>query len=155
MSNTVVETNHIVDLEADLLDTIRNKLLMSAKVYLFEMIEEERGFKPEMVMKLLRKMMLDIEKTAVKGTEQKKVVLYVVHYVVNELDEGIIDGNLKRTTLDMIMNGTLGDAIELIIQATRGQLDINKAIEVGTKCVDQCLPLCGLGKKKKSKKVSV
>ena len=40
----------------------------------------------------------------------------------------------EKFLLDMIDNGTVGNTIDLIVGASRGEIDINTVTQVGTNC---------------------
>ena len=76
-----------------------------------------------------------VEASALKGVEQKILVEKLVKKVVK--DAPIADDK-EKLLLDMIDEGIVGDVIDLVISATRGEIDINTVQKVAVNC---CLAL--------------
>jgi hypothetical protein len=76
-----------------------------------------------------------VEASALKGVEQKILVEKLVKKVVK--DAPIADDK-EKLLLDMIDEGIVGDVIDLVISATRGEIDINTVQKVAVNC---CLSL--------------
>ena len=76
-----------------------------------------------------------VEASALKGVEQKILVEKLVKKVVK--DAPIADDK-EKLLLDMIDEGIVGDVIDLVISATRGEIDINTVQKVALNC---CLSL--------------
>ena len=83
------------------------------------------------VIKIMRTAMEVVETTKVKGKEQKDLAVKLVRQVV--VDAPITDDK-EKLLLDMIDNNILGDTIDLLIQASKGELDINKILEGSAGC---------------------
>ena len=91
------------------------------------------------VIKVMKIAMEVVEITEVKGKEQKDLAIKLVRQLV--VDAPITDDK-EKLLLDMIDNNILGDTIDLVIQATKGEVDINKIVAVSAGC-------CGTLLKKK------
>jgi len=76
-----------------------------------------------------------VEASALKGVEQKILVEKLVKKIVK--DAPIADDK-EKLLLDMIDEGIVGDVIDLVISATRGEIDINTVQKVAVNC---CLSL--------------
>jgi len=72
-----------------------------------------------------------VEATALKGEEQKKLVEKLVKKVVK--DSPITDEK-EKLLLAMIDEGIVGNVIDLVISATKGELDVNIVEKVATGC---------------------
>ena len=83
------------------------------------------------VIKVMKIAMEVVEITEVKGKEQKDLAVKLVRQLV--VDAPISDEK-EKLLLDMIDNNILGDTIDLVIQASKGELDINKIVAVSAGC---------------------
>ena len=81
-----------------------------------------------------------VEQTPLKGSEQKEMALKLIKALIIDFTEG----EDERVLLQLLDDGTIGNMIDLIVDATKGRLDVNTAIQVTTGCLNRCLPyLCG------------
>lgn len=98
---------------------------------------------------LIKYIMEYIEKTPLKGIEQREMSLRVLHALVVDLTEG----DDEVVLLKLIDDGTIANLIDLVVDVSRGKLDINNVIETTSGCADACFPyICGIGKKNKKPK---
>tara|TARA_B100000424_G_C22689016_1_gene376724 strand:+ start:90 stop:512 length:423 start_codon:yes stop_codon:yes gene_type:complete len=80
-----------------------------------------------------------IEQTPLKGSEQKELALKLLRALIIDFTD-IED---ERVLLQLLDDGTIGNMIDLIIDATKGRLNINTAIQVTSGCLNRCIPyLC-------------
>lgn len=80
-----------------------------------------------------------VEQTPLKGSEQKEMALKLIKALIIDFTEG----EDERVLLQLLDDGTIGNMIDLIVDATKGRLDVNTAIQVTTGCLNRCLPyLC-------------
>ena len=75
------------------------------------------------------------EATRLKGKEQKVLVERLVKKVVKDTP---ISDEKEKLLLDMIEEGVVGDVIDLVVSATKGELDINAVEKAAVGC---CLAL--------------
>ena len=75
------------------------------------------------------------EATRLKGKEQKVLVGRLVKKVVKDAP---ISDEKEKLLLDMIEEGVVGDVIDLVVSATKGELDINAVEKAAVGC---CLAL--------------
>jgi|TARA_B110000914_G_scaffold211914_1_gene212369 hypothetical protein len=75
------------------------------------------------------------EATRLKGKEQKVLVERLVKKVVKDAP---ISDEKEKLLLDMIEEGVVGDVIDLVVSATKGELDINAVEKAAVGC---CLAL--------------
>ena len=81
-----------------------------------------------------------VEQTPLKGSEQKEMALKLIRALIVDFT----DAEDERVLLQLLDDGTIGNMIDLIVDATKGRLDVNTAIQVTTGCLNRCLPyLCG------------
>jgi len=83
------------------------------------------------LMIIMRYAMEIVELTQLKGEEQKQLVLRLLKQVV--IDAPISDDK-EKLCLDMINNGVLGQSIDLLVDATQGNININNAVELAQNC---------------------
>jgi len=72
-----------------------------------------------------------VEATKLKGKDQKALVEKIVRKIVNDSP---IDETKKGVIIAMLDEGIVGDVIDLVVSATRGELDINTVEKVATGC---------------------
>ena len=90
---------------------------------------------PATTMAILRVAMEMAEATRLKGDDQKELAKRLVRQVV--VDAPIAEEK-EKLLLDMIDQDIISNTIDLVVAASRGELDINSAQEVAKTC---CLPL--------------
>ena len=72
-----------------------------------------------------------VEATKLKGKEQKALVERIVRKIVTDSP---LEESKKSIVISMLDEGIVGDVIDLVISATKGELDINTVEEVATGC---------------------
>ena len=93
------------------------------------------GIKPTTLSIIIKHVMEVVENTPVKGKNQLNYAILIISDLVNELE----DGDEKTLLINMIDNGSIKDTIELVVDASKGNLKINKIVEV---VADGCLGPC-------------
>jgi len=88
-----------------------------------------------------------VEVTNLKGPEQKKLVEKLVRKVVK--DAPIADEK-EKLLLDMIDEGVVGDVVDLVVAATKGEIDVNAVEKVAVGC---CLSILKSRQGKTSNKI--
>ena len=83
------------------------------------------------IMQVLRFAMEVVEVTELKGAEQKELAIKLVREVVVQAP---IADEKEKLLLDMIDQGVLGNTVDLVVQASKGELDINAAVAVAAGC---------------------
>ena len=80
-----------------------------------------------------------VEQTPFKGSKQKEMALKLIREIIVDFTHA----EDERILLQLLDDGTIGNMIDLIVDATRGRLDINTTVQVTTGCLNRCLPyLC-------------
>jgi hypothetical protein len=91
------------------------------------------------IMTVVKFSMEVVEVSEAKGKRQKSLVVQLVKQIVKDAP---ISDEKEKFLLDMIDNGVLGNTIDLIIDASKGKLNINKvgkcAKTVGVSCFSAC-----------------
>ena len=72
-----------------------------------------------------------VEATKLKGKEQKVLVEKIVRKIVNDSP---LEESKKSIVISMLDEGIVGDVIDLVVSATRGELNINTVEKVVTGC---------------------
>lgn len=83
------------------------------------------------IIELVQIAMETVELTKIKGEAQKNLAIKLVRQVV--VDAPISDDK-EKLLLDMIDQNVLSDTIELVIKATKGELNVNVAIKTAQNC---------------------
>lgn len=90
-----------------------------------------REVSPQTLMVIVKYAMEVVELTKLKGSEQRQMVVDVVKQVV--VDAPISDER-ERLCLDMIESGVLGQTVDLVVDASKGHLDINRVASLAENC---------------------
>jgi hypothetical protein len=97
---------------------------------------KEHGVKKSTLALIIKFTIEAVEETPIKGADQKDYALRLIKALVEELAEG----NEKEFLLIAIESGSVGDTIDLIISASRGELNVNKVVKVAsTSCLSGLL----------------
>jgi hypothetical protein len=101
---------------------------------------KEIGVKKSTLALVIKFVMEAVENTPIKGKEQKNYALRLIDGLVEEFAYGD-DKNFLKIALD---SGSISDTIDLIVSATKGELNVNMVIKVATKscipAIKSCLP---------------
>ena len=90
----------------------------------------------ENLMVVLRFAMEVVEVTELKGGAQKELAIRLVRTLVVEAP---VSDEKEKLMLDMIDQGVLGNTVDLVVDASKGNLNINKVVKVATGC---CAAFC-------------
>ena len=94
---------------------------------------------PQTLIIIMKYAMEIIEISELKGSEQKDMALRLLRSVISNAE---LNESIKSTCLQMIDSGALGQTIDLIIDATKGRIQINQKLIMDT--ASSCIPLlCG------------
>lgn len=96
---------------------------------------------------LIKYVMEEIENTPLKGTEQKEMSLKLIRELIIDLT----DNEDEEILLKLLDNGSISNMIDLIVDATKGKLNINSLAETSVGCFSIFLPYL-FGCKNKNKK---
>jgi len=88
-------------------------------------------------MPLIIKYVIEIiEGTPIKGPAQKDMALKLMRAVIVDLT----DGEDEKILTKLLDDGTVSNLIELVIDATKGKLDVNVAVVVVSGCLTRFVP---------------
>ena len=97
---------------------------------------------PQTIIFVMKYAMEIIEVTELKGSEQKEMVVRLIRSVVSEVS---LKEEQKKLCLEMIDSGALAQTIDLVIDATKGRIQINQKLIMDT--ASKCAPfICGCSK---------
>ena len=96
---------------------------------------------------IIKSVMEIVEATPIKGAEQKTFAIKILREIIDEK----VTGQEEAMLLLLIDNGTVGNLIDLVVDASKGKLNINAVAETTAGCVSSCLPY--LLKKSNKKKL--
>ena len=86
---------------------------------------------PQSVISVMKYAIEIVELSELKGTAQKDMAIRLVKAVVTE---SCIDEGHKKICLNIIESGALAQTIDLVIDATKGGVNINQIVQVAGKC---------------------
>lgn len=95
---------------------------------------------PSTLTKLIILVMEEMETSTIKGIERKTIAVKIIRELIT--DNKTIDPEVKKICLEMIDTGIVENTIELIIDATHGNLNINNVKKVANGCLINCLTSC-------------
>jgi len=104
---------------------------------------EAISVRPSTLYLVISYVMEEIEKSPIKGKEQKEMALKLIKELVLDFTEGADE----KVLLQLLEDGTIGNLIDLIVDATNGKLNINAVTELGVGCIKSCVPYCLKSKK--------
>ena len=131
----------IVDTEIiSLIDLEKDELLIKIKHQIIEEIKEQCIDKP-LVIKLITKTMEIVETTSFKGSDQKELVIDILVKIL-ETDELNCP---NRNDLIIFLKEYAGNIIDIIVDASRGKININKVESLFTIIIN--ILFCCLKKK--------
>ena len=105
----------------------------------------------ETIMRMLRIAMVIVEQTNESGKNKKDFVVRMIAKIISDSpDSTLMSTEMKLEILNMIYSPLFDDTIKLVVDASKGTLDLNKVQEVAAQvavgCFSRCLAF--LGKKK-------
>lgn len=83
------------------------------------------------VITILKYAMEVVELSKAKGDSQRELAIKLVRKVV--VDAPIQDEK-EKLLLDLIDNGILANTVELVVEASRGDIDVNNVAQVAVGC---------------------
>ena len=91
---------------------------------------------PAKFMTIVRYAMEIVEQRPVKGEAQKRLVMRILTDLLAAAD---MDADDKAMCQSLMASGSVENTIDLVIDATHGNLNVNAAAEVATGCFLSCL----------------
>ena len=84
--------------------------------------------------------MVIVEKTNETGSKKKEFVVNLLTEVVITNDR--MSSEHKEEALHLIKGGVVTDAIDFLIDATRGKFDVNKVEKIAEQVAKSCFTIC-------------
>tara|TARA_A100001015_G_C14747220_1_gene616078 strand:- start:380 stop:820 length:441 start_codon:yes stop_codon:yes gene_type:complete len=126
-----VETKGVeITVETKNTDTVEQIIFKKAFETLNEKLKD-KAIDVGNVMLIVRYAMEIVETTQVKGEQQKDLAVKLIEKII--VDAPISDEK-EKFLLDMLKEGVVASTIDLVVAASRGQLNINKVKEVAMTC---------------------
>lgn len=154
-TSSVLETHPENETKAKL---IEEKVVIVVKdfKYCYEEFQKEVknqnvAISMDTIMRMLRIAMVIVEQTNETGKNKKDFVVRMIAKIVSDCDDvNVITSDIKVEILNLLYSPVFDDTIKLIVDASKGTLDLNKVQEVATKAAVGCFSRClaFLGKKK-------
>lgn len=91
------------------------------------------------IVSIIKLAMEIVESTQVKGKEQKVLVEKIVRKIV--VKSPISDAK-EKLLLDMIDEGIVGNVIELVVSASKGEINLNAIKDISEDCCVGCFKSC-------------
>lgn len=89
---------------------------------------------PENLITILTCAMEVVELSQLKGAEQKDAALKLM---TDMLGESSLNEDIKKNYLDMVKSGMVANAVDVIVDATRGKLMVNKHVKKANAFIKQ------------------
>jgi len=83
------------------------------------------------IMSIVQITMEAVELTKVKGEKQKDLAVKLIKKII---EDAPISDDKEKFLLDMLKEGVIGSTIDLVVAASKGELDINSVKEVAVGC---------------------
>lgn len=96
----------------------------------------ETVISPGSFMLLVRYVMEVVEGKPIKGKAQKDLALEILNLFIDESEFAEADKEMCRT---LITSGAVGDTIDLIVDATQGNINVNAVASVAVGCIGACI----------------
>jgi hypothetical protein len=97
----------------------------------------------ETIMRMLRIAMVIVEQTKETGKNKKDFVIRMIEKIVSDSPESImLNSKIKVEILDMLYSPLFDDTINLVVDASKGTLDLNKVQEVASQVAVGCFSRC-------------
>jgi len=95
------------------------------------------------IMRMLRIAMVIVEQTKESGKNKKDFVVRMIAKIVTDCaDSTTISGEMKVEILNMLYSPLFDDTIKLVVDASKGTLDLNKVQEVASQVAVGCFSRC-------------
>ena len=97
----------------------------------------------ETIMRMLRIAMVIVEQTTETGKNKKDFVVRMIAKIVTDSPEStIVSAEMKVEILNMLYSPLFDDTIKLVVDASKGTLDLNKVQEVAAQVAVGCFSRC-------------
>jgi hypothetical protein len=95
------------------------------------------------IMRMLRIAMVIVEQTKESGKNKKDFVVRMIAKIVTDCaDSTTISSEMKVEILNMLYSPIFDDTIKLVVDASKGNIDLNKVQEVASQVAVGCFSRC-------------
>ena len=110
--------------------------------------ENNVSITPETVMRLRRLAMIFVEQTNESGCKKKEFVINLLKEVV--MNNKVLLTEHKLEALNLITGGVVSDSIDFLVDASKGNFNVNKVEKIAQEVAKSCFAMCWekLSKKK-------
>ena len=136
MSEKVVNLEQVNLVENTTVDEEIKKILKEKAIKLLKDKLNVEALNSDLIIKFVVLVMKLVEDTDVKGKSQKDLVLLVVTEIINESKLSDEDKKLCFTILN---SNNTSNTIDLIVDASKGNLNLNKVKKTAFSCLLSCL----------------
>lgn len=145
-TDVVVErTNEVVSNKSPLREPVVDELFEMALAQLQKRVGLTEVNAKSLIL-IVKYAMEVVEMTELKGTEQREFALRLIKRVI--IDAPLNDDD-EEFCLDMVNSGAVGQTIDLVVDATNGQLNVNSAVRLAENC---CFTFLSSRKNRRSKR---
>lgn len=155
-TGTGTETEIETESKTKLIDEDKASVIVKDFKYCYEEFEKQIKsqnvvISMDTIMRMLRIAMVIVEQTNESGKNKKDFVVRMIAKIVSDCaDSTIMSAEMKIEILNMLYSPLFDDTIKLVVDASKGTIDLNKVQEVAAQvavgCFSRCLAF--LGKKK-------
>lgn len=92
---------------------------------------KDKEINVENIMSIVQVTIEAVELTKVKGERQKDLAVKLIKQII---EDAPISDDKEKFLLDMLKEGVIGSTIDLVVAASKGELDINSVKEVAVGC---------------------
>jgi protein involved in ribonucleotide reduction len=140
---TTSDTTHIKSEEThgvEMVKAVIKDFAYCREEFLKKIKENNVSVSSESTMRLLRIAMVIVEQTTESGSKKKEFVITLLTEVVMSND--VMMPEHKQEALNLIKGGVVSDAIDFLIDATRGKFDVNKVEKIAEEVAKSCFTAC-------------
>jgi hypothetical protein len=136
MSEKVVNLEQVNLVENTTVDEELKKILKEKAIKLLKDKLNVEALNSDLIIKFVVLVMELVEDTDVKGKSQKDLVLLVVTEIINESKLSDED---KKLYFNILNSNNTSNTIDLIVDASKGNLNLNKVKKTAFSCLLSCL----------------
>lgn len=136
MSETITNPEQVNLVENTDVNTELNRILKEKAMVLLKEKFQVETLNSELIIKFVVLVMELVEDTDVKGKSQKELVLNVVTEVINESQ---LADEEKKLYTSILHSENTNNTIDLIVDASKGTLNLNKVKKTAFSCLLSCL----------------
>lgn len=144
----VKETETETESKTKLIDEDKASVIVKDFKYCYDEFEKQIKTQSvvismDTIMRMLRIAMMIVEQTNESGKNKKDFVIRMIAKIVSDSpDSNMISAEMKVEILNMLYSPLFDDTIKLVVDASKGTLDLNKLQEVASQVAVGCFSRC-------------